>query len=482
MISYCITVYNEVDYIQQLINTILAAKQEDEEIVVVQTHKDESEKNTQWYQDIYNYLKNNNIIPYEYRFDGKFAKLKNYLTSLATKTYILNLDADENLKDEAFPIIRQILKENDLDLYLFPRINTVEGITEDDIQKWSWRVNERGWINWPDFQPRLYKNNKKILWQGDVHETLQGYENYGAITENEFLAITHHKEINRQREQNTFYDQIAKKISNPISIQKYRVLIGLCSWNNFYLLKSCIDSILSCIDHEKDGIAVVLNEPDPESINYLYNLGIPFVCNNKNGGPLAIDFLKPFIEQSEYFLNTNDDMIYHGDFISDLINIIDSNYPCSASCGLIENFNSNNLCVVVDTSLSKYDDFYIQQFHKNYDNLKYKTYKKIISYNHPIMVKSKDFLNIGGYSGNWDRNFLSGYGRDDMFAYELWKFNNAYKFICSNNSFVFHLSSGTMKKLSHHYRQQNHNQDLFIKYTNMNIIEFRQKINYGSEV
>jgi len=482
MISYCITVYNEIDYIKNLIDNLVSVKTDDEEIVVIQTHKDPIEKEQQWYKDINDYLRSKNISEHLYHFDGNFSNLKNHMNSLATKTYIFNLDADENMRKEAFPIIRQIINESNLDLYLFPRVNTVDGLTDEDIKEWSWKVNEKGWVNWPDFQPRLYKNNNKIKWVGDVHERIEGYENYGTIVENELLAIQHHKHITRQRYQNNFYNSIIQKTPKPItSIKKNRVLIGLCSWNNYGLLSTCIDSLLNCIDTQKDGIAVVLNEGDLDSIEYLYRLKIPFVLNPNNGGPLAIDLLKPFIENSQYFLNTNDDMIYHGDFITDLIDIIEQNYPCSASCGLIENFNSNNPCVLVDTSLKYYNNDYIQQFHENYLNKKYCTSHKLISYNHPIMVKSTDFLSIGGYSGNWNESFLSGYSRDDMFAYELWK-THQYKFVCSNKSFVFHMSSGTMRKLSPSYRQENHNQNLFKNYTNMDILDFRQKINYGQKI
>lgn len=210
MISYCVTVYNEIEYIKHLIENLSVSKNIDEEIIVVQTHRSSEEINEEWYKNINQYLKSKNLIEYNYKFDNKFGKLKNFMNSLATKEYILNLDADENLNPKAFPIFRQILKETNLDLYLLSRINTVEGITEEDIKQWSWNVNSKGWINWPDFQPRLYKNNRIIAWYGDVHESLGGYKNYGTI-ENETLSILHHKEISRQRLQNKLYNQIQQE-------------------------------------------------------------------------------------------------------------------------------------------------------------------------------------------------------------------------------------------------------------------------------
>lgn len=268
-----------------------------------------------------------------------------------------------------------------------------------------------------------------------------------------------------------------------IPMNKKRLLIGLCSWNNPNLLKGCIFSIIQSLDMGKDGIAVVLNEADRESIDFLLKLKIPFISLPENSGVLAIDYLKPFIENSEYFLNTNDDMLFCLDFADDLIKIIEENYPSSSSCMLVENFQSNNPCVVVDTNLkSEISIETYNAFIAKHQNGIYEQKSKIISYCHPICVKSKDYLAIGGYSGNWDMTFRSGYGRDDMFAYNLWKLHNfKFKHICSNKSFVFHASSATMKKLPQEIRNES-NISNFKNQTGMSIHEFRQKINLGSYV
>lgn len=484
MISYCITVYNEIDYIKNLIDNLVSVKTDDEEIVVIQTHKDPIEKEQQWYKDINDYLRSKNIPEHLYHFDGNFSNLKNHMNSLATKTYIFNLDADENMRKEAFPLIRQIINETNLDLYLFPRVNTVSGLTDEDIQRWSWKINDRGWVNWPDFQPRLYKNNDKIKWVGDVHERIEGNINYGTIVEDELLAIIHHKDIERQRAQNQYYETFTNKQTekpkpkkHPISISYCRTLIGLCSWNNPQLLKWCVSSLIKSIDTTKDRIAVVLNEGDRESIDYLHKLNIPFIYNPENSGPLAIDFLKGYIERSDYFMNSNDDMIFHPGFLDDLISIIESHYPATASCGLVEYFNSNNPSVVVDSDLNTFNNETIDLFLTRYNEQKYARQSLTYGYNHPILCKSKDVLSVGGYAGNWNMNFLSGYGRDDAFPYELWKNScKQYKFIMSAKSVVLHLSSYTNNKLPIEYRQTNHNQDNFARLYGVSLAEFRQKI------
>jgi hypothetical protein len=481
MISYCITVYNEIEYIKKLLNKIYTCKTTDEEVVVVQTYRDITEKDSQIFQDIQSIiLSYPNVIYHTYHFENNFAELKNYMGGFATKPYIFNLDADEDFEDNGFPAIRDMLNQSDTyDVYFLPRINIVEGLTQEDIKKWNWVVNENGWINWPDFQSRIYKNDPAIKWSGSVHEKIIGNKNRAVVEpKHTQVAILHTKTIDRQRSQNDHYDAIVNKSGNkPITISSCRTLIGLCSWNNPMLLSWCVDSLLHSIDLSQDRIAVVLNEGDEQSISYLHKNKIPFIYNPENSGPLAIDFLKGYIERSEYFINSNDDMIFHPGFVEDLISIIESNYPATASCGLVENFNSNNPAVIVNTDLSTFDENSVKLFFTRYMEGRYLRPQLTFGYGHPIMCKSQDLLNVGGYSGNWDMDFLSGYGRDDAFPYLLWKNSGGkYKFIMSDKSVVFHLSSFTNKKLPTEYRQQNHNQDKFSKLSNMSLYEFRNKI------
>lgn len=486
MISYCITVYKEKDCIQNLLDKIHNCKTQDEEIVVVQTYKDIAEKPEDFFLEIQDIVNSySDVLYYTYHFQNNFADLKNYLNSFANKNYIFNLDADEDYPTEGFPIIRELIQKNpNYDLLYLPRINTVSGLTEEDIKQWNWKVDEKGWINWPDYQPRLFKNSPEIKWQGGVHEQILGYSNMAVISPISSIAIIHKKDIQKQREQNKLYDNIVAGKKIPISISSCRSLIGLCSWNSPDLLKYCVDSLLLSINTSIDKIAVVLNEGDKRSIEYLHDRNIPFVFNPENSGPLAIDFLKGYIERSEYFLNSNDDMIFHPGFMDDLTSIISTHYPATASCGLVENFDSRNPAVVVDTDLKTLNLNTLSLFLSKYKEGKYNRTNQTYGYNHPILCKSQDLLGVGGYSGNWDMNFLSGYGRDDMFPYSLWKKSNQkYKFIVSDKSTVFHLSSYTLKKLPIKYRQQNHNQDKFAALTGMSLSDFRHRvIKIGQEV
>ena len=61
--------------------------------------------------------------------------------------------------------VKDILKINQVDLIWIPRVNTVDGMTEEDIQQWGWKVTEQGWVNYPDYQSRIFKIMKVLRWE-----------------------------------------------------------------------------------------------------------------------------------------------------------------------------------------------------------------------------------------------------------------------------------------------------------------------------
>ena len=105
-------------------------------------------------------------------------------------------------------VLHKVLESNPIDLMLVPRINTVNGLTEQHIQKWGWKVNESGWVNFPDFQARIYKNSKEISWKNKVHETLVGFKDFSNFPLEEQWCLYHPKEIDRQEKQNEFYETL----------------------------------------------------------------------------------------------------------------------------------------------------------------------------------------------------------------------------------------------------------------------------------
>jgi glycosyltransferase involved in cell wall biosynthesis len=211
-ISYAILTHNEGNYISKLIPFLLEYKRDQDEIVIVDDYSDD-----QITKDILDKYKSEIVLKYR-EFDGD-ASQKNYLNSICTGDYILQLDADELVSEWFIQALPTILKSNqEVDLFIMPRINTVNGLTQEWITKWNWRVNNKGWVNFPDWQMRLYKNCEWVKWDGLLHSKIIGAKHYAFFPEEEEFCIIHLKELSRQVEQNTLYEKIEQ-----IGRTKYKV-------------------------------------------------------------------------------------------------------------------------------------------------------------------------------------------------------------------------------------------------------------------
>lgn len=206
-LSYAIPVKDEFIEIQRLLTYLLENKSEEDEIVVLFDSKNGD-------PEIETYLRKMNIEKslfrwYSYEFDGHFANMKNHLTSLCEGDWIVQLDADEMITETFMFYVRESIKLNpEMHLFLIPRINTVEGLTQEHINKWGWRVDENGWINFPDFQQRVYINDGTVKWKNRVHEQITGHSYFGAFPNLPEICIHHHKDIERQERQNAYYETL----------------------------------------------------------------------------------------------------------------------------------------------------------------------------------------------------------------------------------------------------------------------------------
>ena len=142
--------------------------------------------------------------------DKDFASFKNLGYHLFDDCdWIFNIDADELPSSILIQNIKQIIDLNsETELIYVPRINTVEGLTQEHVNKWKWQVNEEGWVNWPDYQGRIYKRSPMIEWKGRVHERIEGIKKYSHLPAKEEFAFHHPKTIERQERQNKLYETI----------------------------------------------------------------------------------------------------------------------------------------------------------------------------------------------------------------------------------------------------------------------------------
>lgn len=205
-VSYAITVCNEFVEIQRLVNFLIKHKRYEDEIVVLYDQKNGD-------PEVETYLRSHSVNG-EFSwtkdsFHNHFADWKNKLTSLCNGDFIFQIDADEIPHENLIENLPEILQSNpEIEVYLVPRVNTVEGLTQEHIQKWGWNVNEKGWVNFADYQWRIYKNISEIKWVNKVHEKLEGFKRYAPLPSFEEYALYHPKTIERQEKQNAYYNTL----------------------------------------------------------------------------------------------------------------------------------------------------------------------------------------------------------------------------------------------------------------------------------
>ena len=205
-ISYAITVCDELKEIKHLLDFLIQNKREKDEIVVL---LDDSNSTKEIESLLHSYRNNKHIILYIDYFEGHFADWKNKLTTFCSGDYIFQIDADEIPHRFLLDNLLSILENNsDLEVFLVPRVNTVEDLTLDHIQKWGWNVDNKERVNWPDYQWRIWKNKPEIKWINKVHERLDGFKTYTSLPDNESYALFHPKTIERQEKQNEFYNKL----------------------------------------------------------------------------------------------------------------------------------------------------------------------------------------------------------------------------------------------------------------------------------
>ena len=207
-ISYGITVHNEAEELQKLLEVLNKNIDKEDEIVVCVDGDDEKVEAV-----LGERVSENKVIVYKRKLDGNFADQKNSVIEKSSGDYIFHIDADEYPNEILLQQLKQILEMNDVDLVWIPRVNTVDGFTQEDVQRWGWRINESGWVNYPDYQARVFRRDSEIRWTRPLHEYITGAKTYSHLPPHEELSLYHPKTKEKQEEQNKFYmDNFSKDL------------------------------------------------------------------------------------------------------------------------------------------------------------------------------------------------------------------------------------------------------------------------------
>ena len=205
-ISYAIPVCNEHAELEKLLLFLVKYIGENDEIIV---QCDQGNTTPEVYKVLYDLQHIHQLNITEFPLKGHFSNFKNNLKESCSGDWIFQIDADELPHESLITNLKALLEVNPTtEMFLVPRVNTVEGLTQEHVNKWRWNVNEKGWVNWPDYQTRIIQNNPKIKWQNKVHEQIVGISTKGALPMEEEWCLYHPKTIGRQEHQNNFYSTL----------------------------------------------------------------------------------------------------------------------------------------------------------------------------------------------------------------------------------------------------------------------------------
>lgn len=203
-ITYGITVCNEDKELKVLLDVLIPLVDSNDEIIVLRDMTTPHENVGKVLEDYQSKIK---VI--ESELNGDFASFKNNLIMNAKCKFLFQIDADEYPTKDLIKKLKPFLrKQKKIECFFVPRINIVEGITEKYIGEMNWTVNDKGYINFPDYQARIIKNNKKIFWKNKVHEVFYGNANDMRLPEDFSLSLIHKKTFEKQQKQNEFYETL----------------------------------------------------------------------------------------------------------------------------------------------------------------------------------------------------------------------------------------------------------------------------------
>ena len=205
-VSYGITVYNEADELNRLLEILIHKTDQEDEIVICVDGDDDGVRfvldswTAQYGHDDMKVIK-----VYQRKLNKDFAAQKNSVIENSDGDYIFHIDADEYPHENLLLNLKTILEVNDVDLIWIPRVNTVDGFTEEDVQRWGWKISEKGWVNYPDYQARVFRNDENIRWVRPVHEFIDGCKTFAHLPPHEEMSLYHPKTKEKQEAQNKFY-------------------------------------------------------------------------------------------------------------------------------------------------------------------------------------------------------------------------------------------------------------------------------------
>ena len=218
-LTYTIQVCNESRELFSLLNLLTRIIDDEDEINVVADTNNVTEK----VEKVLDHFKDR-INVFKKPFDG-FGKNDNFHKEIANGEYIFGLDADEMPQETLVKNVKKIIEETGAEIIAVPRINIHPGITEKEASDFGFNINDVGFINWPDYQMRIYKKCDHVYWTNELHTKLTGSDKIQGLKPVPSLALWHIKSMEKQKSRWKLDETNNYTISSPSDIDLYDLLM-----------------------------------------------------------------------------------------------------------------------------------------------------------------------------------------------------------------------------------------------------------------
>lgn len=192
-LTYTIQVCNESRELFSLLGFLTRVIDEEDEINVVVDTAHTTEKVERVLEHF-----SERINVFRRPFDT-FSENAQFHIEKANGEYIFGIDADEIPRESLIKNIKQIIEQTGAEIIAVPRINIHPDITEEDAKEFGFNINEVGFINWPDYQMRVYKNCDYIKWTDELHTKLTGTDKVIGIKAIPQMSLWHIKSMDKQK-------------------------------------------------------------------------------------------------------------------------------------------------------------------------------------------------------------------------------------------------------------------------------------------
>lgn len=131
------------------------------------------------------------------KWADNFEIQKNNSLEAANQEWRIWIDADETYEPIFWNQLCWYIRDadnRDVDCINVPRINTVDGMTPEFAEKQAWNLSYFNWVNYPDYQQRVFKSHCKFA--GRTHERIINVKKDAAIVG---VHCLHPKTMERQK-------------------------------------------------------------------------------------------------------------------------------------------------------------------------------------------------------------------------------------------------------------------------------------------